>query len=250
MEDNLYRIFDCNEERHWWFLGRREIVLSLVDSFARSRGRPAILDIGCGAGGTLRELEDRGFAVGVDISHRAIDFCRRRGCRRLVRGGDGDLPFASASFDLVIALDLIEHIDDDRAALAEYRRLLKTGGMLLLTVPAYRWLWSWHDTVNRHRRRYTFGSLRKVITAAGLIPGRISYFCFFLFPLVALFRILEKILARAIGYRREDLAFRVPPGPVNRLLAAIFASERRRLARSGFPFGSSLLALARREPND
>ena len=206
----------------------------------------AILDIGSGAGGTLRELETYGPAVGVDISPRAVDCCRRRGCRRLVRVGEGSLPFAAASFDLLIALDVIEHIGDDRAALKDYRRLLRPGGRLLLTVPAYRWLWSWHDQVNHHRRRYTRRSLGKVLAEAGLVEERLTYYCFLLFLPVALVRVLEKTLARLIGYRREELAFRIPPLPVNRLLTRLFAAERHWLRRRGFPFGSSLLALARR----
>lgn len=246
MEDNLYSIFDRSEESHWWFLGRRRIVLSLVESLFRRGGRMAILDIGSGAGGTLRELETYGPAVGVDISPRAVDCCRRRGCRRLVRVGEGSLPFAAASFDLLIALDVIEHIGDDRAALKDYRRLLRPGGRLLLTVPAYRWLWSWHDQVNHHRRRYTRRSLGKVLAEAGLVEERLTYYCFLLFLPVALVRVLEKTLARLIGYRREELAFRIPPLPVNRLLTRLFAAERHWLRRRGFPFGSSLLALARR----
>lgn len=247
MEDNLYSLFDRNEERHWWFLGRRKIILSLVKCFYRFRGDMVILDIGSGAGGTLRELERYGSAVGVDISPRAVDYCRHRGCRRLVRVGERDLPFAPGVFDLIVALDVIEHIDDDRAALSDYRRLLKPGGRLLLTAPAYRWLWSWHDQVNHHRRRYTRRGLEKVLAEAGLVPQRISYYCFILFLPVALVRILEKSLARLVGYRRENLAFRVPPGPINGLLTNLFAAERHWLRRWGFPFGSSLLVLVRRD---
>ncbi len=250
MEDSLYAIFDRSEERHWWFLGRRKVILSLVDRFYRSRSNLVILDIGSGAGGTLRELERYGSAVGVDISSRAVDYCRNRGCRRLVRVGERNLPFAPGVFDLIVALDVIEHIEDDRAALGDYRRLLKPGGRLLLTVPAYQWLWSWHDQVNHHRRRYTALSLRAALREAGLIPERLSYYCFFLFFPVALVRILEKFLARLIGHRREDLAFRVPPGPVNGLLTNLFAAERHWLRRWGFPFGSSLLVVARKGSND
>jgi len=248
MEDKLYSIFDRSEERHWWFLGRRKIVLSLVDSLTRGRKQPVILDIGSGAGGTLRELENYGLAVGVDISQRAVAYCRRRGCRRPVRVGEQALPFVAASFDLIIALDVIEHIADDRAALREYRRILKPAGRLVLTAPAYQWLWSRHDEVNQHRRRYTRRSLRLALETAGLVPERISYFCFFLFLPVALVRLLEKLLRRLFGYRREDLAFSVPPRPLNTLLTSLFAAERHRLRRRGFPFGSSLLVLASKEP--
>ncbi len=247
MEDRLYSIFDRSEESHWWFLARRKIILSLVQRICGDAAAAFILDIGSGAGGTLRELERYGITVGVDISPRAVAYCRRRGCRRLVRVGERGLPFRAASFDLIIALDVIEHITDDRAALREYWRLLKPGGWLVLTAPAYHWLWSWHDEVNQHRRRYTRRSLRLTLAAAGVVPERISYFCFFLFLPVVLIRILEKILRRLYGHRREELAFRVPPRPLNNLLTNLFAAERYWLRRRGFLFGSSLLVLARKE---
>ncbi|MFH1038894.1 MAG: class I SAM-dependent methyltransferase [PVC group bacterium] len=245
----LHVYFDRTEDSHWWFVGRRKIVFELA---RRLRLPPAalILDIGCGTGATLKRLEILGGATGVDISPEAVRCSRKRGCRD-VRLMEGDrLPFPDSSFDLVIALDVIEHIDDDLGALIEYRRVLKPGGRILLTVPAYRWLWSHHDDLNRHRRRYRIRPLRRLLQEAGFVARRSAYFCTLLFLPVALVRLLSRALERILGFRREGFEFTIPPDFVNRLLGLVFSAERLWLRRWRFPFGSSILAVGEKAEGD
>jgi SAM-dependent methyltransferase len=151
------------------------------------------------------------------------------------------VPFAGGSFDLVCLLDVLEHIDDDRAALRRVRGLLRPGGRLLLTVPAYQWLYGAHDRAHHHRRRYSAADVRRRAREAGLETQRCGYFNTFLFPLV---------VARRIGQRRgeaTDSADAALPGPaLNRLLHTVFSSERWLVPRLLFPFGTSVLAVLAR----
>jgi len=245
MDEALYSVFDATEDTHWWFVGRRAVVLSLLRPLLPP-GSPRILDVGCGTGSTLKELERLGDAVGADISEEALAFCRRRGCRDVRKVEEEALPFREAEFDAVLSLDVLEHIENEGRALAEYRRALKPGGILLLTVPAYRWLWSAHDDINRHRRRYTRGPLRALLRSSGFEPERATYFCTFLFPPVALIRMAVRFLAKALHHEEHGLEFKIPGQFINRACQAVFASEAFWLQRADFPFGSSLLAICRK----
>jgi len=160
MSENLYSLFDTTTETHWWFMGRRKIVLSLVRQIIGDLNRPRIVDIGCGARATLKQLEDLGVATGVDISSSAVSYCRQRGCKRVCRVEEEALPFGDNKISLIVSLDVLEHIDHENQHLREYYRILKDDGKLLLTVPALPWLWSSHDRANRHRRRYTRNHLK------------------------------------------------------------------------------------------
>lgn len=246
MAETLYSVFDATEDSHWWFVARRRIVCSLLTPLLPP-SRPRILDVGCGMGSTLKALEDLGEAVGADISEEALAACRRRGCRDVRLIGEQGLPFAEGEFDAVLSLDVLEHIEDDRGALAEYLRVTKPGGILLLTVPAYRWLWSAHDDINHHRRRYLRRPLADLLLGAGWKIERLSYFCSYLFPLVASVRIMTRTLSRVFRFRERGMEFKIPGAAVNRACAAIFAAEAAWLRRRDFPFGSSLLAVCRRE---
>ncbi len=241
MDETLYSVFDATEDTHWWFVARRAIVLALLRPLLPPL-RPRILDVGCGTGSTLKELQEMGEASGADISEEAVAFCRRRGCRDVRRVPEAGLPFAEGEFDAVLSLDVLEHIADDRAALREYLRVARPGGVLLVTVPAYAWLWSVHDDLNRHRRRYLRAPLRSLLFSAGWEVERLSYFCTFLFPPVAAVRLAFRLLRR----ERPGLEFKIPGQLVNRACRAVFSSEASWLRRADFPFGSSLLAVCRK----
>jgi SAM-dependent methyltransferase len=242
MDETLYSLFDATEETHWWFVARRKIVLEMLRSILPP-GAPRILDVGCGTGSTLKELEKMGEAVGADISEEAIAYCRRRGCGDVRLVAEDELSFRDGEFDAVLSLDVLEHIENEGAALAEYRRVLKPGGVLLLTAPAYAWLWSAHDDVNHHRRRYTRGSLEQLLAQSGWGIERLSYFCTLLFPLVAAIRMGFKLFHRS----GRGLEFKIPGPHVNRVCQTIFASEAAWLTRRDFPFGSSLMVVCRRQ---
>lgn len=242
MDPHIYRQMRSLEEKHWWFVGRRKIVGEILASL----GLPVharILDAGCGTGGNLQFLSQFGDVAGVELDDGAAALARERGTWPVLKGSLPDgMPFAGQQFDLIVLLDVLEHIDDDGASLRALAGLLAPGGCLVLTVPAFPFLWSPHDEEHHHKRRYRAAGLREAIENAGLRLSYLSYFNTWLFPLVAAVRLLRKIFpANEVG---RDVQL---PGPaVNNLLQAVFGSERRWIGRLGMPFGVSLLAVARK----
>lgn len=203
--------------------------------------RPDVLDLGCGTGVVLRELGGWAKPVGLDMSELALGFCQQRDLRRLVKGDGQKLPFREGAFDAIIGLDIFEHIPDDAAAFAEAYRALKPGGALVLSVPAFRSLWGPHDVALHHHRRYRASEVRDRLRAAGFSVERVSYSVFFLFPVVALWRMIEK---RKRGPAQASLVS--VPGWGNRLLKGVQALEARLIERVSLPWGSSVVAVARK----
>ena len=188
MDEAVYRVMAEVEDRHWWFRGRRAIIRALLVRAAASPGT-SVLDAGCGTGRNLELYSAIGPASGVDPSSDAVDYCRAVRGLNDVRVGDArQLPFDDESFVLVAATDVIEHVADDAAALAEMRRVATPGARLLLTVPAYAWLWSAEDERLQHHRRYTLPGLRRTAEAAGWAPAFGTYFNSLLLPVIAVAR--------------------------------------------------------------
>lgn len=239
MERIVYDRMAELDEAHWWYLARRDI---LADFIAREIPLPAdarILEIGCGTGHNLTMLGRFGDADGIEIDPAA----RALAAKRLGKAiGDAPLPelpgVPDSVYDLVAVLDVIEHVEEDRAALRTIARKLKPGGRILITVPAFQWMWSAHDTVNHHHRRYSKPALRKAIADAGLKLHRISYFNSLLFPLAVAARIAGKVTGK------EDSDDALPPRPINALFRSLFALERHALGRLPFPPGLSIVAIA------
>lgn len=231
------------EERHWWFVARRKIVLSVLDQNLPRESDHEILDAGCGGGATLEALSSYGHPRGMELSEEAVAYNLEKS-RDVVRGSIEQMPFADASFDLALALDVIEHVPDDLAALAELNRVLKLGGYLLVTVPALNLLWGPHDVANGHYRRYTLGGLRGRIEASGFEVVKATYFNTLLFPAVLAARRLGRLRGKAaasdIGEVRR---------PLNAALQAIFTLEAPLLRRGSLPVGVSALCLARKSRN-
>ncbi|MEA1926925.1 MAG: class I SAM-dependent methyltransferase [Candidatus Auribacterota bacterium] len=246
MKQKLYSIFNYSEENHWWFLARRRILLGLLKRSLPVGPRPRILDVGCGTGETLKQLEKLGNPTGVDISPAAIQFCRERGCDDLHLVDGIILPSKNEEFDIVLSLDVIEHLEDDAAALREYRRVIKPGGVLFITVPAYRWLWSGHDDDNLHLRRYTKKELTSRLLETGFRIERSTYFCTYLFGLIAAVRMVGNMRAGLFGRRKEGADFKIPGRVLNKILMKIFFSEFGWLKHHNLPFGSSLLVICKK----
>jgi SAM-dependent methyltransferase len=241
VDAQIYLEMQQVEDEHWWFVGRRAIVADAIRRLGLAA--PRILDAGCGTGGNLEMLAGFGEVTGLELAPAAIAAARARGPWHVERGGlPGDYPAWRRRFDLVVMTDVLEHIDDDAGALASVAALLRPDGHVLLTVPAFEFLWGAHDAAHHHRRRYTARRLAATITAAGLAPSRLSYFNFALFPAVAAMRLASRALGRSGGAP----GLRLPVPPLNAALAALFAAERYVLRIGGFPFGVSILALARR----
>jgi SAM-dependent methyltransferase len=243
MQPHHYPILFQVEERHWWYVGRRRIIHSLVEKICKTLNNPnpRILDVGCGTGANLKMLAAHGQAEGVDISQQAVDFCRERGLESVKLGAAEDLPYENDSFDLVTALDVIEHLDDDVAGLREMRRVLRPDGRLLLFVPAFMFLWGLQDDVSNHRRRYTLPSLLKAVEAAGFSVEWSSYanISFFLPVLVV------RSVMRWLGLR-ADTEYGINISLMNGPFSRLFAAERFVLKGGKLPFGVSAVCIARR----
>jgi len=238
MDDGLYRAFAEIEDRHWWFVARREILRRLIARWLPDGA--TVLDVGCGTGGFIADLQDRYQVSGVDPAPAALAACRARGLTAVHTGTASDpATWGPLPVDLVTFLDVVEHLEDDVSALRAARTALRPGGRVIVTVPAYQWLWSEHDVRNRHYRRYTVRRLRRAHTAAGLRPLQSGYFNALLFP----FAVLQRGLA-AVRADRDLLS--VPIAPINRLLQAIFSSEGGVVAGLGrsFPYGLSAFCVS------
>jgi SAM-dependent methyltransferase len=237
--DPSYAAVHAEEDRaHWWFQGRRAVILAeMARRLPAGGGRLA--ELGCGSGGMLEALARFGGAVGVETDAGLGERARERGLD--VRPGSlpDDIPLEAGRWDAVCLFDVLEHVADEAGALRACRRLLAPGGRLFVTVPAYAWLWSRHDEILGHRRRYTAGSLRRAAEAGGFAVERLTYFNTLLAP-----PIIAARLARA-ALRRSDHDLQRPAPLVNRLLAACFAAEARLLRWTSAPFGISVLLVAR-----
>jgi SAM-dependent methyltransferase len=230
------------EDRHWWYRGRRKVLDGVIDDL-RLPARAEILDAGCGSGRNMIDLARHGTVTGVELSTTSVSLARERCTGDVIEGSVLEMPFDAGRFDLAASLDVIEHLEDDLAALRELRRVVKPGGTLLVTVPAYQWLWSGHDVVNHHYRRYTRRTLQRVGEQAGWRQARTTYFNSLLLPAAILLRVLDRFNRKTT---ESSLDLWVPPAPLNWLLERPLALEAAMIGRGGrIPAGLSLLAVFR-----
>jgi len=240
--EHTYPILFRVEQSHWWHIGRRQIIASFVEDICRrvTDRRPRILDVGCGTGANLLMLSKYGDAEGVDVSEDALAFCRERGLGNVKLGAAEDLPYDDGTFDLVTALDVVEHLDDDLAGLREMRRVLRPGGRVLLFVPTFMFLWGLQDDVSNHRRRYRMPELQRVLEQAGFEVERTTYanITFFM-PILAM-----RKLMRMTGIKAES-ENNINVSALNGVLARMLGAESFVLRYMNIPFGVSGLCVAR-----
>jgi SAM-dependent methyltransferase len=250
MDPAFYAAHAATEDWGWWHQGRQRVLEEVLRDALAGVARPGrpldLLDVGCGTGGTTTYLCGREGAVGCDVAREALAQSRRRGLRRLVRASAEALPFPDASFDGVLALDVLEHHDDDLRVARELRRVLRPSGVAVATVPAFASLWGPHDVISHHRRRYRLEQLEGVLRRAGLHVRWASYFNAFVFPAVwALQAVRRALRAGAPPAPASDNPERMPRA-LNALLREMLALESRWLPRRRLPFGVSALAVAAR----
>jgi SAM-dependent methyltransferase len=230
------------EQDHWWFVGKRRLFVALLRE-RLARGGLRILDVGCGTGATSIELARHGRVWSLDASREALAFARSRGVRRAVVADAADPPFAPESFDLIVAFDVIEHVEDDLGMVRRLRGLLAPGGALAVHVPAWPFLMGAHDVVLGHYRRYTRKSLRAALLENGLAIERLGWASASILPLALALRTLERLAP----FRRDAADLYPLPGRLNAVMKAVYRVETLLAEQLGLPFGLSLAAVARRD---
>ena len=242
--DRLLVATERAERDHFWFRGFRRFISPLLAEAVRGRPDPAILDCGCGTGFNLRLLRTYGRAAGIDITWTGLAFARARGDRAVAQASAALLPFGGESFDVVTSFDVIYGLEDkdERAALREMFRVLRPGGHLVLNVAAMPMLTGNHSVLGGEVRRYSRAVLADRLTQAGFTVRRLTYTNAAIFPLVATVRLLQRVS----GHKESENEISIPFAPVNAALSAALAVEAAALRVVNMPFGSSLLALARK----
>ncbi len=242
MEASEYKKMYELEESHWWFTSKRKLIFSFLEKYYPDKSkRMRMLDIGCGTGIILKELSNYGEAYGVDLSEHALKFCRMRGLKNVRKGSVSNLPFKPDYFDIIGCFDVLYHknVKDDEKALKEIARICKKGGRLLVTDSAFKSLWSRHDVASYARTRYSAEDIRQKLESAGFEIEKLTYYNFFLFPLVFLIRKLESTGERATDIKKENFL-------VNTLLKLVMSIERILLRFINLPFGVSIFCVARK----
>jgi len=230
-------------QSHWWFVGTRNILFSSVRN--HSFGGKPILDVGCGSGLMMKRLARTGTVFGIDKDEGALTHCRNIGLSGLCRSDAESLPFKSDTFGLIVASDLLEHCDNDRAVLNELHRVIISGGTLLISVPAYKALWSTHDIALHHKRRYSKRELLQIVQETGFVVKRASFFNTLLFVPAALKRLLFDRPGK--GQPEQSIKYYENLSLLNQVLLAILRIEKWALNFISLPFGLSILLLVSKE---
>jgi SAM-dependent methyltransferase len=239
MERIVYDQMAAFDQRHWWYRARREVIAALIRRRAQPPSGARLLEIGCGTGHNLAMLAQFGSVDALEVDKTARALAEKRLGKAVFSAPLPELAgIPERSYDLVAAFDVIEHIADDEAAIRSIARLLRPGGRLVVTVPAHQWMWSAHDVVNHHQRRYSKAGLTRLIDGSPFRLDAIGYFNSLLFPVA----IAERFASKLRG--KEDADLSLPPAPLNQALERIFAAERALVGRVPLPPGLSLFAVA------
>ena len=243
MEKDFEKKYHDVEIDHWWFKSRRKYLLDLLKDAPKNS---KVLDIGCSSGIFLKDLKKLGFKpenlFGIDISEIAIDNCKANGIQNCFVMDAQNITLTE-TFDIIIASDCLEHLQDDKKALKNWKNLLKIGGQMYVFVPAFMSLWSYHDEVNMHHRRYTKAELKSKIQAENLEIQKASYWNFFLFLPVYFFRRISTFFQKN---KSGESDITIGNAFVNKVLLNLIIFENKLLKAVNFPFGVSAFCIAQR----
>jgi SAM-dependent methyltransferase len=245
MRQDVYQTFAVVEDEHWWFQGRRRFIDRLISRFVGEAGEASFCEVGCGTGGNLAMLAAHAPVDAIEMEAYAREYAQAREVPGVRSVRDGSLPDElplTGPYKAVFALDVIEHLEPDRRALETLGGLLADDGVLVITVPAYQWMWSRHDEINHHVRRYSRTQIVEVVEAAGLQVVYSSYFNTLLAPVAMLARFAERV----IGGRGGSVGLNLPPNWLNRSLTGVFGLEQYLAGTVRLPFGLSVAVVATR----
>lgn len=240
MQKYLYKDLYYLEENHWWHINKRRLINNFIKQY--SQGKNKILDVGCGTGKNIEAFSELGQCYGIDSSSEAIKFCKKRGIKTAILGSIEKIPFPKKTFNITTALDVLEHVDDEKS-LKEIHRILKNQGIVVITVPAFPQLWSRWDEVLHHKRRYTKQTLEKVLQDNEFEVLKISYIYSFLILPVYLVRMIKMFFFK--GYYPSD--FKLSNKLINHFLGNASSLEGFFINFLNLPFGTSLIAVAQKK---
>jgi 2-polyprenyl-3-methyl-5-hydroxy-6-metoxy-1,4-benzoquinol methylase len=236
-----YKNMFALEDTYWWFVARRKMVINLLRQYVKNRENISILDIGCGTGNNLIELSKLGQAIGLDDSQEAIDFCRQRGLYDVVKQNAEEINLSDNSFNVITMLDVLEHVQDDNKVLNNCYNLCKKDGLMLITVPAYGFLWSEHDEALQHKRRYTASELRNKLILANFKIIKLSYTITSLFFPIFFIRLWQSIFKDSTHPQTSIVLL---PKLINNFIIKILDFENSLLRFINYPIGVSIVCLA------
>lgn len=229
------------ENSYWWFVARKKILRDLIQRYCLLNNKSNLLDVGCGTGGFASFISQYFNVICLDTSDLALSYCQDRGLKNLFKGTLEE--FNKDNIQIITMLDVVEHIENDKRVIERAYELLENNGYLIVTVPAYKWLWSDHDEIHMHKRRYKKKEIARLVESAGFEIVFSTYFNFFLFPTVAIMRIIEILFKTKKNIDKPVVSV---PYFINKLLEKIFSLEKYFLKFIKFPFGLSILIIAKK----
>ncbi len=242
MNENEYRQLETLEKTYWWHVGRKDIIKKQLHKYFEGKNKIKILNIGCGAGNTIGLLEEFGEVKNIDVSKTAVSIAKQNGYKNVFIYDGKNIPFKKNCFDIIVALDVLEHIENDFKSLKLWKKYLKSGGYLILTVPAYQWLWSEHDEALHHYRRYSASNLHRKLNLAGYGVIKRTYAIILFLPVIVGYRFVRSFFS---GKKNINTSYVILPKLINSILILILKIESRILIHLSMPFGTSILFLAK-----
>lgn len=243
MKEIVYHTNYQLEDNYWWFLARREIISKTIKKSLKIATDEYILDVGCGTCGMAEYLSKDFNVVAIDTSELALEYCKKRGVEHSFLSTLDSFPKGQYNIKAITILDVIEHIEDDKSIVEQLYDSLPTGGYLIASVPAYQFLWSFHDEVHKHYRRYSLSNFKRLISNAGFQIQFATYFNSFLFPVALAKRFIDKLFSLE---KKNEYAIEIVPKSINTIFTKIFEFEKTFFPKVSFPFGLSILLIAKK----